>query len=170
MVFVMEFVDLPDVDQVVRKPRAEEVSGRQHSSLRVTARDLPIDLRENSQPIHRSGSLACEAMERFPKVTRVELVFYHRGLRINRGPFLAGILQEKAEPWPKIVCFLFSHVVDHFKDRPSVRRRLPHRLRTPDESQLALKDSGVRFQAVYYPGGIHCHCSRLLSVRTLQRG
>ena len=72
-------------------------------------------------------------------------------------PRRARKAQEKPQPHTKVTRLFFREMVNHFHKGPLVGTRPPHRLHTPNKTQLSLKDRNIRFESVNHPGWIQCH-------------
>src|SRR5687767_8477450 len=121
----MKTVDLTDVNEVMRQPRAEEIPGSQRSEFRMLVSYLPVNGRKGSQPLDRSGALTAKTMQRCLQVARIETTVDNRSLGINVRPLPIRMFQQRPQPKTKIVRFFFCKMVDDFDDRPLIGRRLP---------------------------------------------
>src|SRR5262245_22922108 len=74
LVFVVQCVDLTDMDQVVSEPRTKQVTSSEGSKLRMIVDSLPVHRGQSSQPLDRSGAFTCESVERLLHVAGIKTI------------------------------------------------------------------------------------------------
>jgi hypothetical protein len=124
----MQLGELAHGVDVVRHPGRQHIARLEHPAPRGGFALLPICVGQGHEPINGLVTFLEVALERLGQVALVVGARRHPSLGVDRGPGLAGLVQDVVQPHAEVLALLVVQVVDHLQHGPGIRGRFPARL------------------------------------------
>ena len=117
--------DLPDVKQIVREPRGDEVAGADRTKRGMLMRRLQIERGQISQPCDGGLPLVQEVSQRCGHFLFVVTAERNPSLGVDGRPNGIRPRECEVEPAAKVFALFIRQVIQNLQEGPLVGRRLP---------------------------------------------